>query len=97
MRGARVPPTAGSPVDGTPRVVGLRLAIGIGAQASSAGAWAPAWRASDAGDESVETGDSRPCTRVPAFVRWVRDGRVGLNFTRALPPALLAQYGGNDG
>jgi len=35
--------------------------------------------------------------RVPAFVRWVRDGRMGLNFTRALPPALLATYGGNDG
>ncbi len=31
--------------------------------------------------------------RVPAFVRWVRDGRVGLNFTRALPPAVLAKYG----
>lgn len=35
--------------------------------------------------------------RVPAFIRWVRDGRVGLNFTRALPSALLAKYGGNDG
>lgn len=31
--------------------------------------------------------------RVPAFVRWVRDGRVGLNFTRALPDAVLAKYG----
>lgn len=35
--------------------------------------------------------------RVPAFVRWVRDGRVGLNFTCALPADLLAKYGGNDG
>lgn len=33
-------------------------------------------------------------TRVPAFVRWVRDGRVGVNFTRPLPPSLLARYGG---
>ena len=34
-------------------------------------------------------------TRVPAFVRWVRDGRVGLNFTRALPAAVMAKYGIN--
>lgn len=31
--------------------------------------------------------------RVPAFVRWVRDGRVGLNFTGALPAAVMAKYG----
>ena len=31
--------------------------------------------------------------RCPAFVRWVRDGKVGLNFTRPLPDAVLAKYG----